>query len=60
MFDSVNQTRLPKEDRLPDCESRDNRDKKGDRVEDLVIRVWLFYVPRILEFSPDFVQTYTF
>jgi len=29
----VNHTRFPKEDHLPDCASRDNQVRKGDRVE---------------------------
>jgi len=29
----VNHTCLPKEHHLPDCASRDNQVKKGDRVE---------------------------
>jgi len=29
----VNHTRFPKEDQLPDCASRDNQVKKGDRVD---------------------------
>ena len=29
----MNHTRFPKEDHLPDCESRDNQVKKGDHVE---------------------------
>ena len=33
IFDSVNHTRFPKEDHLPDCASRDSQVKKGDRVE---------------------------
>ena len=33
VFDSVNHTRFPKEDRLPDCASRDNQFKKGDLVD---------------------------
>jgi len=33
IFDSVNHTRLPKEDHLPDCASRDNQVKTGDRVQ---------------------------
>ena len=31
--DSVNHTRFPKEDHLPDRERRDNKVAKGDRVE---------------------------
>jgi len=31
--DSVNHTRFPKEDHLPDWERRDNQVKKGDRGE---------------------------
>jgi hypothetical protein len=34
MFDSANHTRFPKEYHLPDCASRDNQVKKGDRVDD--------------------------
>jgi len=33
IFYSVNHTRFPEEDHLPDCASRDNKVKKGDRVE---------------------------
>ena len=33
IFDSVNHTRFPKEDHIPDCASRDNQVRKGDRVE---------------------------
>ena len=33
IFDSLNHIRFPKEDHLPDCASRDNQVKKGDRVE---------------------------
>ena len=29
----MNHTRFPKEDHLPDCASRDNQVKNGDRVE---------------------------
>jgi len=29
----VNHTRFPKQNHLPDCASRDNQVKKGDRVE---------------------------
>ena len=33
IFDSVNHTRFPKEDHLPDWASQDKQVKKGDRVE---------------------------
>jgi len=39
IFDSVNHTRFPKEDHLPDWARRDNKVTKGDRVESLVISV---------------------
>jgi hypothetical protein len=29
----VNHTRFPKEDHIPECASRDNQVKRGDRVE---------------------------
>jgi len=34
MCDSVNHTRFPKEDHLPEWARRDNKVTKGDRVED--------------------------
>ena len=40
MFDSVNHTRSLKEDHLPDCASRDNQVKKGDRVACVSERNW--------------------
>ena len=33
IFDSVNHTRFPQEDHLPECASRDTQVKKGDRVD---------------------------
>ena len=36
MCDSVNHTRWPKEDRLPDWARRDNKVTKGDRVQNLI------------------------
>jgi len=38
IFDSLNHTRFPKEDHLPDWASRDNLVKKGDRVEYIVLK----------------------
>jgi hypothetical protein len=35
MCDSVNHSRFPKEDHLPDWVSRDKHGNKGDRVEDV-------------------------
>ena len=40
MCDSVNHTRFPKEDHLPDWARRDNKVTKGDRVEPWCINVY--------------------
>jgi len=38
MCDSVNHTRFPKEDRIPDWVRRDKHGNKGDRVEYSILR----------------------
>jgi len=47
MCDSVNHTRFPEEDHLPDWARRDNKVTKGDRVEQilvhLMVNVIVFY-----------------
>jgi hypothetical protein len=37
MCDSVNHTRFPKEDHVPDCAYRDRHGNKGDRVDRIAI-----------------------
>ena len=46
--DSVNHTRFPKDDHLPDLARRDNQVKKGDRVKD---RTLLYYTISSLQDS---------
>ena len=45
MCDSVNHTRFPKEDHLPYWAHRGNKDKKGDRVEFVVIKCFIMQCP---------------
>ena len=42
MCDSVNHTRFPKEDHLPDWVCRDKHGKRGDRVEAIILHSWRF------------------
>jgi len=58
MCDSVNHTRFPKEDHLPDWARRDNKVRKGDRVKYIYIYIYIRVCVTLLTSSSILFQPF--